>query len=61
VSDTKVKSPIVAVALPIADWIHVVHAVESSFQRKTQRGEHKAADEAMLIGLSIIQQAGLRK
>jgi hypothetical protein len=60
-SDAKVKSPMVAVSLPIADWIHIVNAVESSFQRKTMRGEHKKADEMMLIGLSIIQQAGLRK
>ncbi len=59
-SDIRVK-PITAVTLPTADWIHVVHAVESSFQRKTKRREHRAADEMMLIGLSILQQAGLRK
>jgi hypothetical protein len=59
-SDTKVKSPIVAVSLPVADWIHVVHAVESSFQRKTERGQHKKADEMMLIGLSILRQSGLK-
>ena len=58
--ETRVK-PITAVTLPTADWIHIVHAVESSFQRKTKRGEHKAADEMMLIGLSILQQAGLRQ
>jgi hypothetical protein len=58
--ETRVR-PITAVTLPTADWIHIVHAVESSFQRKTQRGEHKAADEMMLIGLSILQQAGLRQ
>jgi hypothetical protein len=59
-SETKVR-PITAVTLPTADWIHIVHAIESSFTRKTKRGEHKKADEMMLIGLSIIQQAGLRK
>ena len=58
--ETRVR-PITSVMLPTADWIHIVHAVESSFQRKTQRGEHKKADEMMLIGLSILQQAGLRK
>jgi len=58
--ETRVR-PITAVTLPTADWIHIVHTVESSFQRKTKRGEHKAADEMMLIGLSILQQAGLRK
>jgi hypothetical protein len=58
---TKVKPPLAAVTLPTRDWVRVVHAVESSFQRKTKRGEHKAADEMTLIGLSILQQAGLRK
>jgi hypothetical protein len=59
-SDTKVKPPLAAVTLPAADWIRIVHAVESSFTRKTKRGEHKKADEMMLIGLSILRQAGLR-
>ncbi len=57
--ETRVK-PITSVTLPTADWIHIVHAVESSFTRKTKRGEHKKADEMMLIGLSILRQAGLR-
>ena len=48
------------VTLSLRDWQHVFNAVESSFQRKTKRGEHKAADEMMLIGLSILRQAGLR-
>ena len=51
--------PITAVTLPTADWLHIVHAVESSFTRKTKRGEHKKADEMMLIGLSILRQTGL--
>lgn len=43
-------------SLPMADWVHVVNAVESSFQRKKARGEHKKADEMQLIGISLIRQ-----
>ena len=57
--ETRVK-PFTSVTLSTADWIHIVHAIESSFTRKTKRGEHKKADEMMLIGLSILRQAGLR-
>jgi hypothetical protein len=60
-SDTKVKPPLAAVTLPTRDWVRVVHAVESSFQRKTKRKEHRAADDMMMIGLSILRQAGLRQ
>jgi hypothetical protein len=60
-SDTKTKPPLAAVSLSARDWTRVVHAVESSLVRKTKRGEHKAADEMQLIGLSILQQAGLRQ
>lgn len=60
-TEAKVKTPFAAVTLPLADWIHIVHAVESSFVRKTKRGQHKPADEMKLIGLSIIEQAGLRR
>jgi hypothetical protein len=60
IPETRVR-PITAITLPTADWIHIVHAIESSFARKTKRGEHKKADEMMLIGLSILRQAGLRQ
>jgi hypothetical protein len=60
IGEIKVR-PLAAVTLPVRDWVHVINAVESSFQRKKKRGELKKADEMQLIGLSILQQAGLRK
>lgn len=59
-SDTKVR-PLAAVTLPLRDWIHVINAVESSYQRKKKRGDAKGADEMMLIGTSIIQQVETKK
>lgn len=54
-SDLKI-SQIATVALPLRDWIHVIHAVESSYARKKKRGEGKKADEMFLIGTAIHRQ-----
>jgi hypothetical protein len=54
-SDTKVR-PLSAVTLPVRDWVHVINAVESSFQRKVKRKDFNGADEMKLIGMSIVQQ-----
>lgn len=58
-AETQVRQPLAAVTLPMADWSHIVNAIDSSFQRKTKRGEHKKADEMKLIAMSMIRQLGL--
>lgn len=51
------------VTLPLADWQHVLNAVESSLQRKKKRGDKRGADErAVMIEAILTQcQAGLLK
>jgi hypothetical protein len=49
------------VTLPLSDWVHVVHAIHSSYERKMKRKEYRAADETAIIGSTIIRQCVLEK